>query len=54
MGRVGVTGWDGVKLIARGGSCVQIDGRLKSIPGGGVHLVGLVKFPAGTAGMESY
>jgi hypothetical protein len=29
-------------------------GRLKYIPRGGVRLVGLVKFLAGTAGMESY
>jgi len=53
MGRVGVMNWDGVKSIVRGGGCIQIDGRLKSIPGGAVRLVGLVNFLAGTAGMES-
>jgi hypothetical protein len=53
-GRVGVTGWDKEKLIVRGGSCVWTDGRLISIPGGGVRLVELLKFLAETARMESY
>lgn len=53
-GRAGVTGYDKEKLIVRGGGGVRIDRRLKCIPGGGVRLVGLVKFLAGTAGMESY
>ena len=54
MGRAGVTGWDKVKLIVKEGGCIWIDRRLKSIPGGGVQLVGLVKFLAGTARIESY